>query len=254
MIRLAIQLVALVGLVASCAWFWLEPGPEPTVAVIAAIGTLLSTLTLHKPWFRQLRQKLGRLHDRALQLLLGPRYRPIDSVAGIEFSWPPTGAGRHQEVIARLLKTSSGVGERVALTHFGSHSGGYDFCIFEGHTVEFELRDFDGDGEPELAVTYHCGAHTMVFRLFRLEYGTFVPVPGAEIGSDWPEISWRDDDKDGKSKIFTMNRHWSGVPMEEWVEERYVFRGDRYKPDREYRKVVSALEEEKRHKSEEEKA
>jgi hypothetical protein len=237
MIRRVLQAVSFAGLIASCAWLWLEPGPEPVVTLLASVGTFIGTLAHSEVgfWALRLRQWLSRLRDKLFQSLLGQNYRQIECMAQLEFSWPPSGVIRHHKVIARRLSGNDGPSAVIALTHFGAYLGGYDFCLLEGHAPELALDDFDADGVPELAVTYHCGAHTMVLRLFRLnEFQILVPVPGSEIGSDWPEIVWRDDDKDGKREIYAKNRNWAGTPTAEWREVRYVLRDGRYEKDMEY--------------------
>jgi len=249
MIKRAIQALSFAGLIASGAWLWIEPGPEPLVALITSIGAFLGTLASGgaSGWSKGVRLWFGRVRDRSLQLLLGKRHRPLERIAYIEFSWPPSGKLVRHEVIARRLHNVELSNEVVVLTHFGTYIGGYDFCILQGHTIDFTLADFDADGTPELAVTFHCGAHTKGFLLFRLnEERTLAPVPGSSIGSDWPEIAWRDDDDDGKLEIYAKSRNWSGAPTEEWIEERYVLKGERYEEDLEYQHVVSAGEGEER--------
>ena len=101
---------------------------------------------------------------------------------------------------------------------------------FEGHSVELEARDVDGDGRPELIVRYACGAHTRVVNVFRVDVdGFLVPVPGAEIGSDWPEISLEDRDGDGKEEIYARQRDWSGIPVRDSVLEVHKYREGRFK-------------------------
>jgi hypothetical protein len=80
----------------------------------------------------------------------------------------------------------------------------------------------------------------MVFNLFALNaYGLLGRVPGSEIGSDWPEIEWSDQDGDGIPEIYRKHRNWAGSPTMEYVEDRFVWRGESYELDSEYTSVLA---------------
>jgi hypothetical protein len=112
----------------------------------------------------------------------------------------------------------------MAVTHFGARLDPYDFLIFYGHTPSLDLRDLDGDGRPELAVLYHCGAHSRGLRLFRFDHEEmFVPVPGGEVCSDVAGIKLEDADADGKVEVYSWNRSYNRGPIADTVT-RYVFR------------------------------
>jgi hypothetical protein len=103
---------------------------------------------------------------------------------------------------------------------------------FEGHSPELEARDGDGDGKPELIVRYASGAHTRAMSILRLGVdGFLVTIPGAEVGSDWPEPALEDRDADGKVEIYARQRDWARVPVRDSVLEVYACR------DGEFRKV-----------------
>ena len=96
---------------------------------------------------------------------------------------------------------------------------------FEGHSVELEARDVDGDGRSEVVVRYACGAHTRVLNIFKVNSdGFLVSIPGAEVGSDSPEILLEDRDADGRVEIYAKQRDWGRVPTQDPVTEMYVYR------------------------------
>lgn len=133
---------------------------------------------------------------------------------------------------ARAVWESDRPLENVQLVHRSNRVSPYVFSSVEGHTFEFCVEDFNGDGVPELAVTFHCGAHTRVIQVFAFDHaGMLRLIPGAEIGSDWPEISWDDKDGDGKKEIYVKQRNWSGEPAAESIDQKYVFRNGAYAVD-----------------------
>jgi hypothetical protein len=95
---------------------------------------------------------------------------------------------------------------------------------FEGHSVELLAQDVDGDNHPEIVLRYACGVHTRALNIFRLAPdGFLVPIPGALIGSDWPEIILEDRDSDGKVEIYAKQRDWTRIPARDSVMEVYVY-------------------------------
>jgi len=96
----------------------------------------------------------------------------------------------------------------------------------DGHSIEVTVEDFDADGRPEIAVLYHCGGHSRGFVLFRIDpAGSVSRIPGAELGSDWPLIDWHDFNGDGQLEIRTRDRNWSKVPIMDYVEKVYGWKG-----------------------------
>jgi hypothetical protein len=55
-----------------------------------------------------------------------------------------------------------------------------------------------------------------------------VPIPGAEVGSDWPEILLEDKDRDGRVEIYAKQRDWARVPTRDPLTEVYVYRGGEF--------------------------
>ncbi len=246
MIRRLLQFVALASMVASAVWLWLEPGPEPVVTLIASIGTLLGAIAgdpALQSWgcFGAVNRQLTVLKEKTLRRLLGARYRRWNPEGDLIFFWPSSGeVGKHR-VVANRLWGSEGPTEVVTLTHYGPKLDPYDFVQFRGHSVQLSTEDFDQNHIPEVAVTYHCGAHTMVFSLFALDdNGLLALVPGSEIGSDWPEIRWSDQDGDGIPEIYRKHRNWDGTPIMEYIEDRFVWNGESYKVDPDYTRLVTA--------------
>ncbi len=99
--------------------------------------------------------------------------------------------------------------ERLELRYRKGRSSWLTLIWFVGHTVKMETKDINGDGNPELLVTYHCGAHTKVINIFRVGYSGFLEhIPGSEIGSDFCSINVEDRDGDGKCEVYAKNKNW----------------------------------------------
>ena len=82
--------------------------------------------------------------------------------------------------------------------------------------------DVDSDGSPEVLIRFSCGAHTRVLNVFKINTnGDIALIPGADIGSDWPEIEIEDRDIDGKVEIYAKQRNWNGEPSQEFITEVY---------------------------------
>jgi hypothetical protein len=58
--------------------------------------------------------------------------------------------------------------------------------------------------------------------------GFLTPIPGAEVGSDWPEILIEDRDGDGKIEIYAKQRDWERVPVQNPITEIYVYRDGKF--------------------------
>jgi hypothetical protein len=232
-------------MIASAVWLWLEPGPEPVVTLIATVGTFLAAIAGDSglqswEYFGTLSRKLMVLKEKGLRRLLGARYRRWHPEADLTFFWPSSGEiGKHR-VVANRLWDLDGPTEVVTVTHYSPKVDPYDFFQFRGNGVQLSAEAFDRNHIPEVAIIYHCGAHTMVFSLFALDnYGLLARVPGSEIGSDWPEIKWSDRDGDGIPEIYRKHRNWDGTPTMEYIKDRFVWSGESYKLDPDYTKLVA---------------
>jgi hypothetical protein len=139
----------------------------------------------------------------------------------------PGEVGSARIVVSQLIKS---FGETVnVLTLYYPEQEPTQLLRVEGHSLEVEAIDFDADGRPEIAVLWHCGAHTQGFRLFRLKTsGEPALIPGTDLGSDWPLISWNSLDDKGCREIITRDRDWKGVPTRGYREKRFGWNGDSY--------------------------
>ena len=130
-------------------------------------------------------------------------------------------------VVSQLMKDRGGTVH--VLTLFYPEQEPTLLLRVEGHSLEVEAIDFDADGRPEIAVLWHCGAHTHGFRLFRLKTsGEPTLIPGTDLGSDWPLISWNSIDDKGCREIITRDRDWKGVLTRGFWERRFGWNGDSY--------------------------
>lgn len=115
---------------------------------------------------------------------------------------------------------------RYALSFSWSSNGTGVFDEIEGHHPTIYHYDFDGDGVPEVIVRFHCGAHTHVMHVYKILNPPNSPslISGADIGSDFPEITWKTR-KNGKGVIIYANkRNWEGSSAAHTpIIERYIF-------------------------------
>ncbi|WP_421868048.1 hypothetical protein [Motiliproteus sp.] len=97
------------------------------------------------------------------------------------------------------------------------------FYQFEAVCCEICADDVDGDGNLEVVIGYKCGAHTEGLRVFRLDdHFDLISVPGSDIGSDFPLITWgRADGVD--YSVNSYSRNW-GENREEWHTQIEVYR------------------------------
>lgn len=132
-------------------------------------------------------------------------------------------------VTARHLFSLIGATRHALRFSWSTGSSGV-FDSIEGHSFDLYTHDFDGDGAEELIARYHCGAHTIGMRVYKIPAPPAAPtlIPGANIGSDYPEITWWER-KDGKGVVIrASNRNWSGSPASDSAKlERYIFRNGR---------------------------
>jgi hypothetical protein len=138
--------------------------------------------------------------------------------------------GQIVRILARQLHNTTGGPTTYALCQREHNGTETIFDTIEGHHLTLFANDIDGDGIPEAMVQYHCGAHTMMMKVYRLRAASPTPelVPGATIGSDWPDIRW-DKRSDGKGfTIAIKNRNWSGKPTQEFIVETYAFDSGRF--------------------------
>lgn len=213
------DLLLAVAVVVSVAWCVAAPSYEPVLALVGAVTVLLT---------RAIAAIQGNETSAFLTKILWPIARWKDRRtprAELNFDSLSGAQAVHHLVKAWSVWDSKGPSTWMELRHKEGTGSWNTVRRFEGHSVELEARDVDGDGHPELIVRYTCGAHTRVINVFRVDINGFlVPVPGAEVGSDWPEISLEDRDGDGREEIYARQRDWSGVPTQDSLVEVYVYR------------------------------
>lgn len=216
--KYASDLLLVVAVIVSVAWCIATPSYEPILAFLGA-GTLLLT--------RAVAVFQGKESSRLLARFLWRIARWKDRrTPRAEFSFDSLHGTRaaHHSVKAWSVWDDEAPSTWMELRHRQNAGSWNTPYRFEGHSVELEARDVDGDGRPELIVRYTCGAHTLVINIFRVgPDGFLVAVPGAELGSDWPEIVMEDKDGDGKEEIYVRQRDWSGVPVRDSVLEIYTY-------------------------------
>jgi hypothetical protein len=222
----SIQIIALLAVVLAGIWLWFEPGFEPAITLLLGLVTLLGLYLARKETegASHFRRVFSRLF-LPIRRLVGRR-SPLSSLTFKTLR----GSKVHEHTAeARAIWDSFGPTQNIELRHRGPDLDPYVFDRIEGHSVSFFAEDFNRDGRPDLAVTYHCGAHTRGFKLFSLDAGNILRlVPGSDIGSDWPEIRWADRDGDGFKEIYVKQRNWKGQPTAEFIVEKYVWKGERY--------------------------
>jgi hypothetical protein len=212
-----------VAVFVSGAWCIVAPSYEPILAFLGAVAVLLTrAVTVFQDeetsqLLRILLRPIAQWKDRRT-----PRAElSFDSLLGTR--------AVHHSVKAWSVWDGEGPSRWVELRHRQDTGSWNTPYRFEGHSVELEARDVDSDGRPELIVCHASGAHTRVVNVFRVDLdGFLVPIPGAEIGSDWPDITLEDRDGDGKEEIYARQRDWSGVPVRDSVLEIYTFREGRF--------------------------
>ena len=134
----------------------------------------------------------------------------------------------------RIVVRRVNVGQGSYAVTFTLHAPGEEETEFLRLDVSeslerIETSDFDGDGLPEVAILYYCGAHSRGFRLFKFDStGQLEIVPGSdEIGSDFPSVAWGDFDGDGVVEIIARHRNWEDQEAG-FCEQVFKFDGDRY--------------------------
>lgn len=222
MILLA-EIGAIIVGVISGLWLYAQPSFEPLIAFLSAIGAIV---VLAQKRFRSVgvSKLLGRARFPIMRWIGRRRV-----IASISYDTLSGASAIHHEVKARAIWNNAGPTLRVELRHKLSRGSWVTFECLEGHHVQFDARDIDGDGNPELLVSYACGAHTRVIEAFRVGIdGLLESIPGSNVGSDWPEIEVEDRDGDGRAEIYAKQRNWEGNPSQEFLLDVHVYKGGRF--------------------------
>jgi len=222
-LRLFSEIGAIVIGVISGLWLYYEPGYEPLIVFLSAIGAVFG-------------QAYVRYRDRDITTLIGKIISPLirwkernTPIASTSFNTlSGSKAINHEVRIWNIWDDTSPTG-KAELRHKASNGSWVTFDHIEGHHVEIWTRDVNADGNPELLVRFACGAHTRVLKIFRVNTrNNLILIPGAEIGSDWPEINIEDRDGDGKIEVYAKQRNWKGIPSQEFVSEVYKYINGEY--------------------------
>lgn len=207
-----IAILSFIVLVVSIAWIYAEPSYEPAIALLLSIVALISMSRVSGTW---LNKKMAPFRIKAEKkktdvtvsfdaLIQGKAEKHTVSVKKVWYKTYPT-------LKSQVIHQTTNIDPYTIL------------LIDQGHHFEIKCIDIDGDGNPEVVLIYHCGAHSRGLRIFKVDYGHFLKqIPGSELGSDWPEIKIEDRDNDNKMEIYIKNRNWSGSPTQEFVEYQYV--------------------------------
>lgn len=216
----------IVAVVVSAAWSIAAPSYEPFLAFLGATTVLLT---------RAVTVFQGQATSKLLSRLLWRIARWKDQrTPRVELEFDSLMGTRriHHSVKVWSVWDGGGPTTWMELRHRQDTGSWATPYRFEGHSTELEARDIDGDGSPELIVRYAWGAHTRVMNMLRIDLdGFLIPIPGAEVGSDWPDLVLEDRDADGKVEIYARQRDWTQVPSRDSVLEVYAYH------DGEFRKI-----------------
>ncbi len=223
------DLLVIMAVLVSAAWCIAFPSYEPVLAFLGATTVLLT-------------RAVEAFQSREVSLLIGRLLWPIvqwrdrrTPLAELEFDSLSGMRAIHHSVKAWRVWDGQGQTTWMELRHRQDTGSWTTPYRFEGHSTELEAQDIDGDGRPEVVVRYACGAHTRAVNIFRVDSeGFLTPIPGAEVGSDWPEIVLDDRDADGKVEIYARQRDWGRVPVRDSVTEVYVFRDGKFQKTEEW--------------------
>jgi hypothetical protein len=217
------DLLLIVVVVVSAAWCISAASYEPVLALLTSTAALLARIA-------------AAFQSRETSLLIGRLLLPLTQWkdrhtprAVLEFDSLSGTRAIHHSLKAWSVWNGNGPTMWMELKHRQDTGSWTTPYRFEGYSVELEAQDVDGDGRSEVVVRYACGAHTRVLNIFKIDFdGFLVPIPGAEVGSDWPEILLEDRDGDGTMEIYAKQRDWGRVPTQDPVTEIYVYREGRF--------------------------
>ena len=114
--------------------------------------------------------------------------------------------------------------------HQGNECHHFIVDTIDGHSPEIILDDLNKDGENEIIIFYHAGAHTHYWRIYKLgknpQNPNFLLVRIAEIGSDWGRIKKTGQRKNGYYQIEAWDRDYSDfnkcdISTYSWVDGEY---------------------------------
>jgi len=220
-----VEIILAAAVVASTLWVCADPGFESFVMLLASLGAFLGLE------FRRFQESALVWLPRKLSAW-ARKLRHLPPEAHVDFTILAQGNPEKHQVNAVRLYAGTNPTQLVWLMHCPPEDPeGYLIDTIEGHYVELFAADFDGDQFPEVAVRYACGAHSRGFRIYKLLNRVFRPIPGSDIGSDWPEILWEDRDGDGKFEIYTKNRDWGNPMGPVSVASKYVYRDGAYREE-----------------------
>ena len=205
-------------------WVWRSPGFEPAIVLVVAIGAIFADAADvygRGAWtslFGRILAPFARWRDRRTPKAL------------VEFDTLVGSYAIHHT--AKAMSVWDAEGRPTTWIEFRYKQGSGSWTTvrkFEGHSVELDVCDVDGDNQPEVILRFACGAHTRAIEIYRVGLDGFLSVlPGSEIGSDWPEIVLEDRDSDGRVEIYAKQRNWSETPTRDYVTEIYTLQDGEY--------------------------
>jgi hypothetical protein len=216
--KLVSDLFLIVVVLVSAVWCISNPSYEPALALLSSTSALLA-------------RAVAVFRSRETSLLIGRLLLPIrrwkdrhTPQAALEFDSLSGTRAIHHYLKAWSVWDGNGPTMWMELKHRQDTGSWTTPYRFEGYSIELEALDVDGDGRHEVVIRYACGAHTRVVNIFKVDFdGFLVPIPGAEVGSDWPEILLEDRDSDGRVEIYAKQRDWDRVPTQDPITEVYVY-------------------------------
>ncbi len=209
----------LIGVVlVSAAWWISTPSHEPALAFLTSTAALIA-------------RAAAAFRTGETSLLIGRLLFPLvrwkdqrTPKAKFEFDFMSGIRAIHHRIYAWNVWDSDGPSMWMELRQKQDSGSWSTVYRFEGHSVELWAQDVDGDKHLEVLIRYACGAHTRVLNIFRVASDGFLAqIPGALIGSDWPEILLEDKDNDGKVEIYAKQRDWARIPIQDPLTDVHVY-------------------------------
>jgi hypothetical protein len=216
--KLVSDLFFIAVVLVSAAWWISVPSHESALAFLTSTAALVARVAT-------------AFRSRETSLLIGQFLLPLvrwkdqrTPEAKLEFDSISGTRAIHHRLHAWRVWDSEGPMLWMELRQKQDNGSWSTVYRFEGHSVELLAQDIDGDNHPEVVIRYACGAHTRVLNIFRVAPDGFLtPIPGALIGSDWPDIVLQDRDNDGKVEIYAKQRDWARIPTRDSVTEVYIY-------------------------------
>jgi len=236
--KIIIQIVSFIMTITSLGWVYFQFDWESIIAFLGSVIIFLGTSIERKETkyhisFNTFFSSLRKYYEKLLIKILAFRYRRKPGIFTEKFHIYYRDMQLEQKVYATYLFKGDEQLEYFILSHKSECLDIYDFDVINGHSPKITKFDFDGDRMTEIAIQYHCGAHTTCIKIYKFdEYGILKFIEGSHIGSDFGEITWEDRDNDLRYEIYSKNRNWnSNTELYEkapFVESKYILIENKY--------------------------